>query len=419
MKKFLVYLLLSTTILTTVSITAYSDFDPLGGLSGGKKFDQPAPAPKPASAPTPQPVSPSPSTPANDVNTPANPQPEPEQEKPQPEKADAAATEDDLALTFAECLIMEQLEIQDDRCDRLKQAINCPEYTACILDYGKEKNNCFANCNAVTGGGKPCNTCRELYNTSLAICEKVDPSCAGKYPTKRLTVSRSSLGMLDASGDVRITYQDNPKASDMKSLGEGGEETEALVGATIFTGDNGQTTLRFSDNSTAYVGPGSYFRIDDFYTSETFEESSAFLKNGSVRVNIATNNNNGKMKYSYVVMTPLWKAKAKGTEFEIKIADDGSAKLETFSGKVEILDYEDNLIATVIAGGNYESKPVIRPDDKNTTASDLTTSDEESSGIIYDFFEEQNKRKIILAAEIIGGLLVIGVVYFGIRRFRK
>lgn len=410
MKNFLAYALLAVIVSSVLNFTVYAEFDPLGGLGGGSNFDQQQPQPKPAYVPE--------NTPVTDLDALTNPQPEPDQvqEKPQPTEQSGSDVEDNVSLTIAECLIMEQLEIEDKRCDKLKQAINCPEYTACIIDKGKEKDNCFASCNFdVNSPG--CRSCREQYNAGLAVCEAINPACTAKYPTEKLTLPKSSFEALDPIGDVRITYEDNPRASDMQTIDQ---DAEALVGATIFTGDKGSVALRFSDNSTAFIGPNAYFRIDDFYASDRFEQTRTFLKNGSVRIMIRAKSEDENVKYSYVVMTPLWKAEAKGTEFEINVAEDGMAKLETFSGEVEISDYEGNLLATVPAGETYESKADTQSVDDGVENTGATSLDADSgSRVTYDFFEEQKRKRIILAAEIATGIILVGVIYFAVRRFRK
>lgn len=410
MKNYLAHMLLAIIVSVFLNFTVYAEFDPLGGLGGGGNFDQPQLQPKPVYVPE--------NTPVTDLDALTNPQPDPQpvpetkpepapvQEKPQPTEQSGSDTEDNVSLTIAECLIMEQLEIQDKRCDRLKQAINCPEYTSCIIDKGKEKDDCFASCSyGVNSPG--CRSCREQYNAGLSVCEAINPQCTAKYPTEKLTLPKSSFEMLDPIGDVRITYEDNPRAFDMQTIDQ---DAEALVGATIFTGDKGSVALRFSDNSTAFIGPNAYFRIDDFYASDKLEQTRTFLKTGSVRVMIRAKSEDEDLQYSYVVMTPLWKAKAKGTEFEVNVTEDGMAKLETFSGEVEISDYDDNLLARVPAGEIYESK-----------AEENIIKNIESSGstVTYDFFEEQKRKRIILAAEIAIGIVFVGVIYFVVRRFRK
>ncbi|MBI4231922.1 hypothetical protein HY605_01705, partial [Candidatus Peregrinibacteria bacterium] len=195
-----------------------------------------------------------------------------------PTNKNTEKTFDGASLTFAECLIMEQLEIKDPRCDRLQQVINCPEYTICIQDCGNSKDS---------------------YKACLAVCEQIDPKCTQKYPISSL-LPKSDIEILDARGDARITYDDNPTPADMQSVSD---EAEIKVGATVFTGSNGSFTLRFGNNASAAVGPDSYFRIDNFFESDKFEGARTYLKNGSVKINVNLTKEDKNVKYAYVVLT--------------------------------------------------------------------------------------------------------------------
>ncbi|MBI4235497.1 FecR domain-containing protein [Candidatus Peregrinibacteria bacterium] len=414
--------IISVPIMTVLAMSFYvgyaADFDPLGGLSGGS-----------GGSPNPDPQ-------VYDLNALTDGAGEKEEVKPEEEKPEVkpGATEgadknksvpgdkdgekengskeqgdnsssDELSLSLAECLIMERLEIKDPKCEKMKQAFQCPDYTTCISYCGKTLDVCFGKVakgdpNIING-----NACRDHYNNAcLPQCADLYKECGTKYPPEKLKSPQSAFELLDARGDVRITYENDPRASDMRSVTE---DVEGLVGATIFTGDKGMVALRFSDGSNAYVGSNAYFRIDDFYTSDKFEKGNLFLKQGQVRV-LINQFDSQRTKYAYVVMTPLWKAEVKGTEFIVTVDESGKVEIETVSGEVEILDFDDNLLASVAAGEKYESSP----EDALEVSDDGEAFDEQ----IYSYEDFVNDRKVEKWLYSLGSLVVIiligGIGYY-------
>lgn len=411
-KKFILFWLISTLL---VGIAYAQGFDPLKGLGAGGGGNQPTPAePQTTSATS---LFNTTETPTTDMETLINglPQNKPvqptktvEPAKIEPAKTTESTTEqpedtDEFSLTIAECLIMEQLEIEDKKCDKLKQSLKCPEYTGCSQKCSVVKDSCFAQCNQGENSIS-CSKCRLEYDNCMSWCATDEPKCAEMYPPAKLKLPASSLQIFNASGDVKITYG-NPQTSYLQKL-EG--DIEALVGVTIFTGNDGKLNLKFSDESEAFIGANANFRIDDFYTSEKLEKAIVYLKNGSVRVLVNSEKSKDK-KYSYVVMTPLWKVKVKGTEFEINAAEDGSATLKTTSGAVEILDHEDDLIKTVAAGESYQADK----DGKEIT----NTSDSNDKEIAADNNPPQpDYNYLYIGLAVLGGLVILSLLFWLMRR---
>jgi len=152
------------------------------------------------------------------------------------------------------------------------------------------------------------------------------------------------LNLTNSTGDVRVTYLDNPTPAGMEEV----TDNRAIqVGATIFTGEKGSTTVVLPSGITQVIGPNSYFRIADYYTGDNVDETYTILKNGSVRTKI---DKQGDKTVEYVVITPLWKVEAKGTEFELTVEANGTTQLTTDSGEVQLRDHEDQLVAAVPAG---------------------------------------------------------------------
>lgn len=403
----LAYLMPVFLVFTTsfYGLSYAENFDPLGGLSGGS-----------GGSPNPDPQ-------VYDLDALTEGAGEKDEVKPEEEKPEAVkpdqvksgddatangenSSEDEFSLSIAECLIMEQLGIEDKKCDKVKQAFKCPDYTTCINYCGKQLDICFAQA-AKGEKGVSDNACRSHYNNEcLFQCAQLYKECGAKYPPEKLQLPQSGFELLDASGDVRVTYEDNPTPAGMKAIVK---DVDELVGATIFTGEKSGVTLRFSDGSTAYVGQNAYFRIDDFYTSDKLEKAKVFLKNGQVKVMVNQFKDDDK-KYAYVVMTPLWKVEVKGTELLITVNEDGSAKVETLSGEVEVYDYDDKLLASVAAGEEYSSSPSKFADPSSLQLSDDPVYSYE------DFVSDQNMKKWVYGFGALGAVILVGAFGFYLKR---
>lgn len=388
------------------------DFDPLSGLSAGSGGG------------------PAPDSQVNDLDALTNGAGEKEEVKPEEAKPveiksgeDTAtsgenSSEDEFSLSIAQCLIMEQLGIKDAKCDKIKQAFKCPDYTTCINYCGKMLDVCFgiaAKSKNING-----NVCRLQYNDQcLPECANLYKECGAKYPPEKLQLPVSKFELLDASGDVRITYNDNPTPADMSQVKQ---DANGLVGATIFTGDKSGVTLRFGDGSTSYVGPNAYFRVDDFYTSDKLEKATMFLKNGQAKVIVNPLKDDDK-KYAYVVMTPLWKVEVKGTELLITVNEDGSAKVETLSGEVEVYAFDGKLLANVSAGEKYEgvSSDVSGEGSLDFDAAKKALENQQADDGIYsyeDFLSDQNMKKWVYGLSALGAVILVGAFGYYLKRRR-
>lgn len=422
--------LLPVFLVFTISFYGFSyaeNFDPLGGLSGGR-YGSPTPAPSPESE----------VKDLDDLTEGAEEKEEvkPEEEKPVEVKPDQIksgddaianeenSSEDEFSLTIAECLIMEQLGIKDEKCDKLKLALDCPDYTSCVGYCGKMLDVCFdevAKWKNIRG-----DTCRSIYyDQCLPQCAGSYKECAQKYSPKQLELPQSQFELLDASGDVRITYIDNPTPADMSTVKK---DMGGLVGATIFTGEKSGVTLKFSDEVSAYVGQNAYFRIDDFYATDKFEKARVFLGNGQVKV-LVNQRDDGKKKYSYVIMTPLWKAEVKGTELTVTVEEDGKAMLETISGEVAVYDFDGKLLANVGAGEKYEGMPsgVSDEGDLDVDSAQKTVEEkalEEQKGLssqIYsyeDFLNDQRMKKWAYGLGAFIAIILVGALWYYLKRRR-
>lgn len=402
------------------------NFDPLGGLSGGR-YGSPSPAPSldlevkdlddltEGVEDKEEEVKPEDEKPVDE-----NPENvESVGEKPDEKPADSP---DEFSLTIAECLIMERLEIKDEKCDELRLALDCPDYTSCVGYCGKMLDVCFdevAKWKNIRG-----DTCKSIYyEQCLPQCAGSYKECAQKYSPKQLELPQSQFEFLDASGDVRITYIDNPTPADMSTVKK---DMGGLVGATIFTGEKSDVTLRFSDGSTAYVGQNAYFRIDDFYTSDKLEKARVFLKNGQVKIMVNQFKDDDK-KYAYVVMTPLWKAEVKGTELTVTVEEDGKAVLETISGEVAVYDFDGELLANVGAGEKYEGMPSDVSNEGDLDVDSAQKAAEEKaleeqkvlSSQIYsyeDFLNDQRMKKWVYGLGAFGAVLLVGAFRYYLKR---
>ena len=127
--------------------------------------------------------------------------------------------------------------------------------------------------------------------------------------------------------------------------------TVVKPGVRIFTGDNSGLKIRFSNGTEVHVGEGTYFLVNDFGYTDNMEESHMFLNNGSVKVKIDAQP--GK-RTAYSVITPLFEARAKGTEFEVFVDENGDTRVEVKSGEVEIIDLQGEKISSIEAGEDYE-----------------------------------------------------------------
>lgn len=239
----------------------------------------------------------------------------------------------DLAVTLAECLIYEQLDIDDASCVKLMTSLNCPDYASMLGKCEEQYQLCLATSVSATNVVSY-SECGAFYKSCTDFAVDRYVTCGEKFPPRLPNGDKSPIfRMSEPIGDVRIHYQDNPTPAEMESVGS----TRSIqTGAAIFTGDNGSVTLRLPNGVTQRLGPNTYFRIADYYTTDTFNNTYTLLQNGSVSVAIPHQENT---TVAYTVITPLWNVHAKGTEFTVSIGDDGAETVTVTSGEIEVRDH--------------------------------------------------------------------------------
>lgn len=240
----------------------------------------------------------------------------------------------DEAVTFAECLIYKKLEIDDAKCDRMLASLSCPAYVEYLEACEEQHHICLQNI-----GNKSTNAtysrCVGAYNSCTDFAVDQNNECGKQFPPRTAAGEiTTQFNLSGASGDVRVFYDDNPTPNSMEAV-EGSRTIQ--TGAAIFTGDTGTVVLNLPNGVTQYIGPNSYFRIADYFTGDTLSSTYTILENGNVVVGIEHPEDNTNV--AYTVITPLWNVSAKGTEFEVTVADDGTETIEVTSGVVEIVDH--------------------------------------------------------------------------------
>lgn len=311
--------------------TAWAEFDPLGGLGGGGSGG------------------PSGQTNVSDLDALTNEVPE----EPVNSNVDANANTNantntnepsEIEITLAECIIYQKLEIEDARCDRLMAELNCPDYAAYLNFCEQQSQYCLADLAAqkpsVTYSG-----CVASYNSCIDLAVDTNSACAKQFPPRQLNGEKTTqFGLTDATGDVRVFYEDNPTPARMQAVDS---NRTVQTGAAIFTGDNGTVTLTLPNGITQVIGPNTYFRLVDYYTGQELDQIYTMLKNGNVRIGIDRPN---ERRVGYIIITPLWKVSAKGTEFDVSVEEDGTEKVSVVSGTVEVTDVTGSEVLTIPAG---------------------------------------------------------------------
>ncbi len=311
-------------------------------------------------------------------------------------------------ITLAECIIYQKLEIEDERCDTLLREMSCPKYAECLSSCEIYKEGCFSD---GTGpfNSKPYSACLAESISCHDRCSVLYPICGSKYPPTIEGVRAEPIAMSDLEGDVRITYEDDPRAVDMETVRS---DRNIHTGAAIFTGDDGQVTITLPNGATQWIGPGTYFRIADYTETDNTQNWLALLPNGDVKVKIENTKN---QKIGYTIITPRGKVRAKGTEFSLKVIDDGAMQLETMSGVVELLDHADNSLAFIGAGENLTQN----------SAGEIT---DYSSGVSFPYGAPESSISSrtsttviigIIAAAVLGLGLLVGIIILLIRHKRK
>src|SRR3990167_3926393 len=299
---------------------------------------------------------------------------------------------DETAVTMAECIIFQRLEIYDRRCDELTRGLDCPNYAECLQTCEQDKKICFVVVAKKTD--QPYKVCSNYYNTCTDRCSALNPQCSKKYPPRNMEGTVKELNLTNSTGDVRVTYLDNPTPAGMEEV----TDNRAIqVGATIFTGEKGSTTVVLPSGITEVIGPNSYFRIADYYTGDNVDETYTILKNGSVRTKI---DKQGDKTVEYVVITPLWKVEAKGTEFELTVEANGTTQLTTDSGEVQLRDHEDQLVAAVPAGES------ITTDGSGSISAN-------SEGVFFPSkwaYYKDAYGTIALVVGVVGGILLVVII---------
>lgn len=309
----------------------------------------------------------------------------------------------EIAITLAECMIFNRLEIYDSRCDELARTIKCPFYAECLSACENNKTGCIIN-SVNKKGADQYNACITKYNSSLDDCASRSVECSQKFPPRNVEGDVQSFQLVDSTGDVRVTYDDNPTPFDMESVSD---ERSIQVGATIFTGDKASTRIMLPNGTTQMLGPNTYFRVAEYYSSNNVDETITILKNGNARIKVAKpGDEESEKKVEYLVITPLWKVEAKGTEFDLTVSENGTTKLMTLSGEVELHDHEDKLIAAVPAG-------------ENLSTDSEGNIDEYSSGVFFPSamaYYVNAYGKMAIAVSIILLVAIIGAIIFIIKR---
>ena len=250
----------------------------------------------------------------------------------------------DQALNLAECIIYQRLEIEDARCDKLMAELNCPEYAGYVTDCEGQHQQCLAAI-AKQYSSDTYSQCSAFYKSCTDSAVDFYPECSKKFPPRNISGEKiTKFNLEDAVGDVRVFYEDNPTPFEMETVTK---NRTIQTGAVIFTGESGSATLTLPNGSVQYVGPNTYFRIADYYTSDQLDSIITILKNGNVRVGL---DNSGTSQVGYLVLTPLWKVSAKGTEFEVTVNEDGTEAISVTAGLVELASLVGDDELTLTAG---------------------------------------------------------------------
>lgn len=252
----------------------------------------------------------------------------------------------DQALNFAECIIYRKLEIDDARCDKLMAGFSCPDYARLLTHCEDQYQQCLGNTskkysnNSYSGCGANYKSCTDYAVSSY-------PACGKKFPARQVTGEKTTqFNLTNASGDVRVFYEDDPTPFDMEAVAK---DRTIQTGAAIFTGDTGNVTLALPNGVVQHIGPNTYFRIADYYSSDTFDNTYTVLKNGNIRVGIT---NPDTQQVGYTVITPLWKVSAKGTQFEVTVNDDGTEEVSVTEGTVRMVSLTDDGEEVTLAAGD-------------------------------------------------------------------
>lgn len=279
-------------------------------------------------------------TPATDVqNTPTNtsqPTTNVNTAKPSTEPSEAA-------LTLAECIIYKRLDIQDARCDEIERIMSCPGYNSCLESCDIVATTCY-NDVAKYPATKSYNACVEKKMSCFDTCSAQYPQCSAQYPPTVDGTRATPIQLSEVSGDVRVTYQDNPSIANMESVKD---ERGIHVGATIFTGEKGSVMLTLPNGSTQWVGPKSHFRIADYFSNDTTQNVISILQSGNIKIRLE---NPVTQKVGYTVITPLGRVRATGTAFELAVAEDGTQEIEVTEGTVDLLSTTGELLNVAAEG---------------------------------------------------------------------
>lgn len=243
----------------------------------------------------------------------------------------------EAALTLAECLIYKRLDIQDARCDEIERIMSCPGYNSCLESCDIVATTCY-NDVAKYPATKSYNACVEKKMSCFDTCSTQYPQCSTQYPPTVDGTRATPIQLSEVSGDVRVTYQDNPSIANMESVKD---ERGIHVGATIFTGENGSIMLTLPNGSTQWIAPNSHFRIADYFANDTTQNVISILQSGNIKIRLE---NPVTQKVGYTVITPLGRARATGTAFELAVAEDGTQEIEVTEGTVDLLSTTGKLL---------------------------------------------------------------------------
>lgn len=301
-------------------------------------------------------------------------------------------------LNLAECIIYQKLEIEDAQCDKLMSSFSCPEYADSLDACEAQYQHCVSNLASYSSCVATYKSCTDLVASSFPVCAK-------QYPPRQVTGDKvTAFQLTEATGDVRVFYEDDPTPLSMEAVTA---DRAIQAGAALFTGDKGSVTLQLPNGVKQVVGPNTYFRIADYYASDRLMSVYTQLPNGNVQVRIDAPDST---QVSYVVITPLWKVSAKGTEFEVSVNDDGTQLLTVTSGAVELVDLFDGTTRTVSAGETFSSE------ESDTELLDLE-SDYTLTSKLQHFWSTQ-RWAIILGGLGIVALVVGGIIWLVVRRHR-
>lgn len=292
---------------------------------------------------------------------------------------------DEIALTIAECIIMQQLEIEDERCEELFADVSCQDYTACVETCQATKRACYVNCDTLKD---ECKECRYYYKQCVNICGETTESCPAAQTVKEPDTT-PTFRLISSQGDVRITYETDPRAVDLLNIDE---DSTMEAGGAIYTGDNSSVYVYLPNGASQRIGPNSYFRIADYHEGSNVDETVVLFEDGSIEVNIPGDNDKPT---AYVLITPMAKYQAKGTEFTVDTTAAGE-RLTVTEGTVEVLSVKDDVWASAGPGQTLTVTPTNEIVDY-------------SSDVVFPGSQAEEKRDNLLIWGVLAALL-LGVI---------